>query len=84
MSALLDELLVDPETHEKAERATDAQLESIRRAIADGRAKKPSGGELPEAVDGATLTHGGLWVYPDAHGFPSLLVEERVVLDEPV
>lgn len=84
MKALLDELLVDPETHEKAERASEAQLESIRRVMAQGRAKKPAGGELPASLEGATLTHGGLWVYPDAHGFPSLLVEERIVLEEPV
>lgn len=84
MSGILGEVLVDPETHEKAERASDAQLELIRSAIADGRAKRPSGGELPEAIEGACVTHDGRWVYPDAHGFPSLLVEERIELDEPV
>lgn len=81
---LLDEVLVDPETHERVSRATEAQLEAIRRALEDGTAKRHGPGAPPAEVAGAYVSHGGRWVYPDVDGFPSLLVEDRLELDEPV
>ncbi len=78
----LDELLADPETHEPVRRATQDQLEAIAWAIREKRAR--ARGELPARVEGAYVSHGGRWVYPDAGGMPSLLVEERIELDEPL
>lgn len=82
--SLLDEALADPETHEAVTRATEAQLDAIRSAIRDQRARRAGGGDLPERVEGAYLSHGGRWVYPDAEGFPSLLIEDRIELDDAV
>ncbi|HJL16657.1 MAG TPA: hypothetical protein RMH99_13425 [Sandaracinaceae bacterium LLY-WYZ-13_1] len=82
--ALIDDVLADPETHEPVTRATDAQLEAIAAALRDGRAKRRDGGALPDRIEGAYLANEGRWVYPDAQGFPSLLVEDRLELDEPV
>ena len=84
MADPLEELLVDPETHERVLRATEAQLEAIRAQIADGTARRHDGGELPQTIDGAYLSRGGRWVYPDVDGFASFLIEERIELAEPV
>jgi hypothetical protein len=81
---MLDDVLVDPQTHEPVTRATEAQLEAIREAIRAGTARRHGGGALPERLEGAYLSHGGRWVYPDAEGFPSLLIEDRLELDAPV
>ena len=80
----LSELLADPETHEPVTRATEAQLAAIRAAIEAGAARRHDGGELPRAIAGAYLSNGGRWVYPDVHGLPSFVIEERLELDEPV
>ena len=50
-------------------------------AVAEKRARRHDGGELPDRIEGAYVSHGGRWVYPDAHGFASLLIEERIELD---
>lgn len=82
--SLLDEVLADPETHEPVTRATDAQLEAIRAALRDGGARRHDGGKLPDRIEGAYVSGDGRWVYPDAEGFPSLLIEDRLELDEPL
>lgn len=79
----LDALLVDPETHEPLERASRDQLEKLAWALREGRARS-KGGALPSRIDGAFLSHGGRWVYPDVDGLASLLIEERLELDEPL
>lgn len=75
---------VDPQTHRPVTRATDDQVERVRRAIRDGRARRHDGGALPDHIDGAYLSNEGRWVYPDTQGFPSFLIDERIELDEPV
>lgn len=80
----LTELLADPETHEAVRRATQDELEKIAWALREKRARVRGGGEPPAHVTGAYVTHGGSWIYPDADGLPSLLVDERIELDEPL
>ncbi len=82
-ASLLDQLLVDPETHEPVTRATQDQLEALAWALREGRARRRRG-ELPHRVDGGYVSRDGRWVYPDAEGLPSLLLEERIELDEPI
>jgi uncharacterized protein YbaR (Trm112 family) len=82
-SRLLDELLVDPETREPVARATQDQLEALAWALREGRARRRSGA-LPAKVDGAYLSHGNRWVYPDVDGIRSLLIDERIELDAPL
>lgn len=79
----LDELLVDPETREPLRRASQDDLEKLAWMLREGRARRRAG-ELPRRVDGAYLSHGGRWVYPDVDGLPSFLLDERVELDEPL
>ncbi len=80
----LTDLLADPETHEPVRRATQDELEAIAWALREKRARVRGGGPLPGRIEGAYLSHAGRWVYPDVDGMPSLLVEERLELDEPL
>lgn len=77
----LDELLADPETREPLRRATPEELAQLAAALREGRARRHDGGALPRAIDGAYVSRDGRWVYPDADGVPSLLIDERVELD---
>lgn len=81
MSELFEEILVDPETHEKLSRATAAQLDALRAALAAGEARRRDGAAPPTSVDGAWITPDGKHAYVDVDGFPSLLAEERLELD---
>jgi uncharacterized protein YbaR (Trm112 family) len=78
--ALLDAILVDPETHEPMRRASPRELERLAERIGEGRARC-AGRPLPARVEGAYVSHGGLWIYPDVEGIPSLLADERIVLE---
>lgn len=84
MSELFTEILVDPESHAKLTRASDAQLDALRAALTDGGARRRDGGELPASVEGAWLTPDGKHAFVDVDGFPSLLAEERIELDPPI
>lgn len=84
MPVPLDTLLVDPETKEPVRRASAAEIEAIREAIRERRARRHGGGELPRDVDGAYVSHDGRWIYPDTLGFPSFVVEDRLELDAPI
>ncbi len=76
--------LADPETHEPLSLATEPQLEALRAAIGEGRARRHDG-EAPEtSFEGAFLSKGGRWAYLVSDGVPSFLVESRVELDEPL
>ena len=80
----LETVLADPETHEPLTRASAAQVEAINAALSRKKARTSGGGPLPDSVAGAYLSRDGAWVYPDVDGFPSFLIDERVVLDVPV
>ncbi|HEY8427739.1 MAG TPA: hypothetical protein VIL20_05165 [Sandaracinaceae bacterium] len=80
----LVELLADPETHEPVRRATPEELEAVARALREKRARVHGGGEPPARIEGAYVGGGGRFLYPDVDGMPSLLVEERIELDEPL
>ena len=82
--SLLDEVLADPETHQPVTRASEERLDAIRAAIREGKARRHDGGALPDRVEGAYVSEDGRWVYPDAEGFPSLLIEDRLELDPPI
>jgi hypothetical protein len=84
VDSTLDAMLRDPETREPMRRATQDELEAIAWAMREGRARRHDGGELPASIPGAYVSGGGRWVYADADGFPSLLVDERIELDEPL
>lgn len=78
-SALL-ELLADPETHEPLTLASERELESLRDALASGRAARRSGAPVTDALDGALLSQGRKVAYLIEAGIPNLLIEERVEL----
>ena len=80
----LVESLVCPETREPVAAASDAELEALRRAFSEGRARRRDGGELPATVEGAFLTADRRHAYLVVDGVPSFLVEERVELDQPL
>ena len=84
MSDLFAEILVDPETHERLTRATEAEIDALRAALEAGRARRRDGGDLPAAVEGAWITPDRKHAFVDVEGFPSLLAEERLVLDAPL
>lgn len=86
-SSLPDELvsqLVDPETHEPVDRATDRELQSLREALARGRARRHDGGAPPDEFEAAFLTEGGDRAYLVVDGIPNFLVNERIDLDPPL
>lgn len=80
----IDDLLADPETHEPLRRASHDELERVVRALTQGRARRHDGRDVSLDIRGAYVSHGGRWVYPDADGIPSLLVDERIELDQPL
>ena len=84
MPTALEDLLVDPETHERVRRATDVELAKINARIVEDAARRIGGHALPTQIDGAYLSHGDRWVYADVDGFASFLIEERIELDAPL
>ncbi|MEM9070832.1 MAG: hypothetical protein AAGE52_20150 [Myxococcota bacterium] len=70
---------VDPETHAPVARADEEALATLRKAIAEGRAKRADGGEIP-AFEGAYLTSDGTRAYLIVEGIPNFLLEERIEL----
>ena len=74
---------VDPETHEKVTRATDIQLESLRKAIQSGHAKRVDGADIPN-FEGAFLTPKGDRAYLIIDGIPNFLLHERIELRSPL
>ena len=76
------EVLVDPTSGERLRRASDAQLERLVSAVKSGEARIAEGA-LPDAVTGAYVSEDGRVAFiDDASGFPSVLLERRITLDE--
>jgi uncharacterized protein YbaR (Trm112 family) len=70
-------LLVDPEDHGPLERATEAALEELRAAIAEGRARRRNGAPIG-AFEGAFLARGRSVAYLIEDGVPNFVIDERV------
>ena len=76
------EILCCPENRQPVRPAPEALVESLNRAIRDGRLKSAAGGEL-EALHGGLVREDGKFLYPIRNGIPIMLIEERIAVPEP-
>lgn len=76
-------LLADPETHGALVRATAPELDALRAAIAEGRARRRDGAPVP-AFEGAYLRADRRVAYLVEEGVPDFVIEERVELERPL
>lgn len=83
MQPHLLEILADPETHAALTRATDADLEALRSAIAEGRARRRDGATVP-TFEGAFLRADRKAAYLVESGIPNFVIDERIELDAPL
>lgn len=78
------ERLRDPLTKAPVRVASDAELEALRVAIAEGRAVRRGGGAPDGTLDGALVTEDGRRAYPVLSGLPHMLVDDALDLDAPL
>ncbi|MDQ3037313.1 MAG: hypothetical protein M3Y87_33270 [Myxococcota bacterium] len=76
-------MLADPETHAPLSRATEPELEALRAAISEGRARRRDGSPI-EPFDAAFLTQERRVAYLVEQGVPNFVVDERVELEDPL
>ena len=73
-------LLADPETHAPLTRASDAELAKLRTAIAEKRARRRDGNEVP-SFEAAFLTADRKVAYLVEDGIPNFVIDERLELE---
>ena len=78
----LDSVLACPETRTPLERADEASLAALRRALEAGRGRRKDGQPIP-SFDGAFFAQGRRVVYLVEEGVPNFVLAERVELDGP-
>ena len=78
------EILVDPDTRGPVRLATDPELEALRAAVGDGRARRKDGKEASGSFEAAFLCQKGAVAYVVEDGIPIFLIDERLEIEPPL
>lgn len=77
------EILCCPETRQPVRVAPAALVETVNRAIRDGRLGAPASGSKTEILEGGLVREDGKFLYPVRNGIPIMLIEERIPISAP-
>ena len=71
-----------PESKQTLTLADEVTLERLNQAIANGSVKNLSGAELSEPIEAGLVREDRKRLYPIADGFPIMLIDEAIEIDE--
>lgn len=77
---LLD-ILCCPETHQRLNLATPAQVEAVNKKIAAGQANSIRGMRVTEAIEGGLMRSDGKAMYPIRRDIPVMLINEAISME---
>lgn len=74
------QLLRCPETLQRLQPATEAQLKDIQQRVAAGTLKNRGGKAVTDSLDEALVREDGKILYPVRQNIPVLLIEEGIAI----
>lgn len=77
------QILCCPETRQPVREAPEVLVESVNRALRDGRLETAAGARKAEPLNGGLVREDGKFLYPVRNGIPIMLVEERIPIPGP-